>query len=126
MATAKPKTPATIAPATSAPLPRRRFSRRWLAWSALVLLALGAWFWRPIHSRAVTGASYAAHIGCSCHFIEGRALSDCRRDFESGMQLVSMSQDAEAKSVTARFLLLSSQTATFREGQGCVLERWKD
>lgn len=121
MATAKPKTPATFTPA-----PRRRVSRRWLAWTALALLALIAWFWRPIHSRAVAGASYAAHIGCSCHFIEGRALSDCRRDFEPGMGLVTMSEDADARSVTARFLLLSSQTATFREGEGCVLERWKD
>jgi hypothetical protein len=28
--------------------------------------------------------------------------------------------------VTARFPLLASKTATFRDGQGCVLETWAD
>ena len=124
MATAKLKTPETmLATRHAAP---SRFSRRWLAWAGLALLALGAWFWRPIHAYAVTGASFGAHIGCSCRFIGGRDLSGCRKDFEPGMQFVTLSEDAEARSVTARFLMLSSQTATFREGEGCVLERWKD
>jgi hypothetical protein len=30
----------------------------------------------------------------------------------------------QARSVTARFPLLASQTATYREGWGCVLEKW--
>ena len=40
------------------------------------------------------------------------------------MELISLSEDAEAKSVTASFPLLESQTATYREGYGCVLESW--
>ena len=40
------------------------------------------------------------------------------------MALITLSEDAKARSVTARFPLLSSQTAQFREGEGCVLEKW--
>ena len=41
------------------------------------------------------------------------------------MELVSLSEDARARSVTARFPLLARETATYREGWGCVLEEWK-
>lgn len=103
--------------------PRRRRAL-WLA--AALVAALLVVFWGPLNAYAVTGASYGAHVGCSCRFIGGRELGDCRKDFEPGMELVTLSEDADARSVTARFLLLSSQTATFREGQGCVLEPWED
>jgi hypothetical protein len=94
---------------------------------ATLVFAVGVlllWFWHPLNGYALTGASYGAHVGCSCRFIEGRTLSDCRKDFEPGMGLVRLSEDASAKSVTATFPLLSSQTATFREGEGCLLEKW--
>ena len=116
MATAKP-----IASTT----PRRRHLVRklWLL-LAVAAAAVLAWFWHPLHSYAVTGASYGARVGCSCRYVEGRALGDCRKDFEPGMAPVRLSQDEAARSVTASFPLLSRQTATFREGQGCVLEKW--
>lgn len=121
-----PMKPASTTPPT-APLstaaPRRR-SRRWLAWLALGLVALVAWFWQPIRMNALTATSYGAHVGCSCRFIGGRALGDCRKDFEPGMGLVTLSEDEEARSVTARIPLLASQTATYREGLGCQLEPW--
>jgi hypothetical protein len=90
----------------------------------VVLLAVV--FWRPIASYAVTGSAYGARVACSCRFVGGRSLADCEKDLESGMELVTLSEDAGAKSVTARFALLSPQTATFREGEGCVLEKWSD
>ena len=37
-------------------------------------------------------------------------------------QILSVAEDAEPRSVTARFPLLSSDTATYRQGYGCVLE----
>lgn len=89
-------------------------------------LAVFAWFRQPLHSYALTGAAYGARIGCSCRFVEGRGLGDCRKDFEPNMQLVRLSEDDAAKSVTASFPLLARQTATYREGQGCVLEKWVD
>ncbi|HEX8057873.1 MAG TPA: hypothetical protein VF481_14520 [Novosphingobium sp.] len=92
----------------------------------VILGAVVAWFWHPLHSYAVTGASFGARVGCSCRYVEGRSLGDCRKDFEPGMALVRLSEDETAKSVTASFPLLSHQTATFREGEGCVLERWEN
>ena len=41
------------------------------------------------------------------------------------MELVTLSEDLEARSVTARFPLVSTTTATYREGYGCVLEEWE-
>ncbi len=117
MATAEPK------PLTG---PRRHNWRRYLAFAALAAIALLVWFWTPLTARAVAGASYGARVACSCRFVAGRSLTDCRKDFEPGMGAIMLSENAKARSVTARFPLLSSQTATFREGEGCVLEPWDD
>jgi hypothetical protein len=98
--------------------------RRW-PWLVLALIVIAAaWFHTAIIGRARTGAAYGAHIACSCRYIAGRSLGDCRKDFEPGMALIALSDHPEARSVTARFPLLSSQTATYREGQGCMLEPW--
>ncbi len=93
---------------------------------ALVLIAALIWFWKPLNGYAAAGASYAARVACSCRFVGGRSLGDCGKDFLPGMALVTLSEDTKQKSVTARFPLLSSQTAQFREGEGCVLEKWED
>lgn len=103
--------------------------RRPLWLKALVLVAvLGAgvlaFYWHTIRSYAVTGASYGARVACSCRFVGGRSIGDCRKDFEPGMELVMLSEDAESRTITARFPFLARQTATYREGWGCVLESW--
>ena len=115
MATAKPTNPL--------PFPRRL--RRMAAALAVVAIVLFAWGWKALRADAVKDASYAARVACPCRFIAGRELSACRRGFEPGIGAVMLSEDAEAKSVTAR-TVLSVQTATFREGQGCRLEPWAD
>lgn len=114
MATAKPP---TIRP------PRRRL-RKTVVIVAIIAAMLLALFWSSVRSYAVAGASVGARVACSCHYVAGRALSDCRKDFEPGMGMVMLSEDAEAKTVTARVPLLSSETATFRQGEGCMLEKW--
>lgn len=112
---------ATANPAARAP----RRSRR-LAWLVLALIGvLLAVFWHPLASYAATGSSYGARVACSCRYAGGRSLTDCKKDMESGMELVTLSDDAATKTVTARFALLSPQSATFREGEGCVLEKWR-
>lgn len=102
--------------------------RSWRLRVALVVAGFGlialAVFWSSIRGYAVTGASYGARVACSCRFVGGRDLSDCRKDFEPGMALVTLSEDTKAKSVTARFALLFRQTATYRDGPGCVLQPW--
>ena len=116
---------ATVNPSAAHPAGPRRW-RRILFFAVVVLAALLALFWKPIIGYAQVGTSYGARVACSCHYVGGRSLTDCRKDFESGMELVMLSADEEAKSVTARFPLLASQTATFREGEGCRLEKWED
>ncbi|MBA3054566.1 MAG: hypothetical protein FP826_06470 [Sphingomonadales bacterium] len=96
----------------------------WVA--AFALLAALAYYWRPLRAHALTGASVGARLACSCRFVAGRSLSDCRQDFEPGMELVMLSEDEAQRSVTARVPLLASQTATFHDGFGCVLEPWTD
>ena len=114
--------PAQLNPAND---PRKRLRRRAM-WLGLALIALLlAWFWAPLHAYARTGASYGARVACSCRYLGGRELGDCRKDFEPGMELVMLSEDPAAKSVTARFPLISSQTATYRPGFGCQLEPWQ-
>ena len=110
---------------------RPRIDWLWTGWAGRGLLvvlvaALGAvaWFWTSISGNAAAAASVGARIACSCHFVEGRPLGQCRDDFEPGMGMVTLSADESARSVTARVLLLSKQTATLREGAGCVLEPW--
>jgi hypothetical protein len=114
---------ATANPASNDP--RKRLRRRAL-WLGLALLGiLFGWFWTPLNAYAGAGAAYGARVACSCTYIGGRELSDCRKDFEPGMELVMLSQDVAAKSVTARFPLIASETATYHPGFGCQLEPWR-
>jgi hypothetical protein len=39
---------------------------------------------------------------------------------------VSLSQDPAAHTVTASVPLAAAQTATYREGWGCLLQPWQD
>ena len=106
--------------------PARR--RRWPLWLALVALIAGglAWYYRaPITGYSGIAAAYSARVACSCRFVAGRRLEDCEKDKLDGMELVVLSEDVEAKSVTARFPLLASETATLKDGYGCVLEPWE-
>ena len=113
MATSNPTSPAR---------PRRRM---WLLAGLALLLGLGAFFRAPLTGYAGVGAAYGARVACSCRFVGGRSLADCKKDFEPGMELVTLSENRAARSVTARFPLLASETATYREGWGCVLDEWE-
>ena len=104
-------------------------SRRW-PWAILAVLAVAVglfvWFNRPITGYAQAASAYSARVACSCRFVAGRTMEDCAKDKLAGMEMVSLSDDEEEQSVTASFLLLSSDTARYREGYGCVLESWDD
>lgn len=90
------------------------------------LFALGLYFRAPATGYANAATAYSARVACSCRFVAGRELKDCAKDKLAGMELVTLVDDAQAKSVTARFPLLSSDTATYRKGYGCVLSEWED
>ncbi len=94
----------------------------------LAVLVIAALLWSnrtAVSGYADVGSSYAARVACSCRFVAGRDLEDCTKDKLAGMELVSLSEDVEAQSVTATFPLVTSNTATYREGYGCVMEEWE-
>jgi hypothetical protein len=100
----------------------------WLKIALVLVIALAVlgWLYRePLYGYAETGAAVGARNTCACRYVGGRALSECREDFEPGMGMIVLTEDAAAKSVTARFPLLSRETAIFRDGEGCTLERWR-
>jgi hypothetical protein len=91
----------------------------------VLVAALGvALVWHYLQAQAVLATSFGARIACSCHYIGGRGLADCRKDFEPGMGLVMLSDDAQTRTITARVPLIARQTASFREGPGCLLQGW--
>jgi hypothetical protein len=108
---------------------RKPKSSRWL-WVlgilALIIAGAAYAYRAPISGYAGAGSAYSARVACSCVYIGNRSLEDCKKDKLKGMELISLSQDSDAKSVTARFPLIKSETATYREGYGCVLEEWQD
>ena len=96
---------------------------KWISGAvALLLLAYIIWQLPTWNAQAETGAAYGARIGCSCHFIQGRDGPSGESDFETGMGLVSLSIDDEAKTATASVPLLASRTAKFAGATGCLLE----
>ncbi|MEO1730959.1 MAG: hypothetical protein AAFR64_09490 [Pseudomonadota bacterium] len=101
-----------------------------LVWTLLIISgasAAAAYVYRePINGYAQVGSAYAARVACSCRFVAGRPMADCEKDKLAGMELVTLVDNVEAKSVTARFPLITAHTATYRQGYGCVLETWED
>ncbi|MCL9983649.1 MAG: hypothetical protein NBV60_10890 [Erythrobacter sp.] len=95
---------------------------------ALIAFVAGgaAWAFRePIGGYGSIASAYSARVACSCRFVAGRSLEDCAKDKLAGMEAVTLVDDVQAKSVTARFPLVAEATATYREGYGCVLEPYE-
>ncbi|HEY7807971.1 MAG TPA: hypothetical protein VIC34_12300 [Croceibacterium sp.] len=101
----------------------------WLKAAVLVVAALAAlgWFYRaPLYGYAETGAAVGARTACSCRYVAGRTLKDCKKDFEPKMEAVFLSDDHASKSVTGYVPLIASETARYRKGYGCVLDPWRE
>ena len=108
---------------------RSLLSRKWIWLLALIALGLGgAWliYGEQLTRTGETGTAYAARVACSCRYVAGRSLEDCAKDKLEGMELISLSDDDAAKSVTATLPFVASDTATLRDGYGCVLKQWED
>ncbi len=103
--------------------------RSWKSWTLLALAILAVllfWQWGSIGGQASAATAYAAKTACSCRYLGGRDLDSCQGDFVAGMGAVFVSQDETEQSVTATVPLVSSDTAHFHSGFGCVLDNWDD
>ncbi len=94
----------------------------------LALLAAGAaayWYWgNNMRGQARAATAFGAKTACSCRYVAGRELSSCKGDFVPGMETVFLSDDEDDQSVTAYVPLVSSSSARYREGFGCMLDPW--
>ena len=98
----------------------------WLALLIAGVLAIAWVVWgEGLRRTGEAGTAYAAHVACSCRYVTGRSLDDCAKDKLEGMELVRLSEDPMAKSVTASIPLVASDTATWRDGYACVLAEWE-
>jgi hypothetical protein len=94
---------------------------RYGVYAVLGLVALWLIFnFSNIKGQAKLGASYAAHIACSCRYIEGRSLNACYKDFEPGMGLVSLTDDPKQQRVSASVPILAFAVAERRGEFGCL------
>lgn len=123
-----PSTGETSSPAPPSPAPPpRKKPGRWggcLPWAiaAAVLLAVFAiWKFPSFKAQAELGSAYAARVGCSCRYVQGRSLESCQSDFEPGMEMVSLSEDPATKTVTGSVPLLASRSARYAGASGCLM-----
>ncbi len=124
-ATPEPTPPAPPPESPAAQAPRR--PSRWsgcLPWALIALVLLAAlliWTFPSFKAQAELGSAYAARVGCSCRYVEGRSLESCQTDFEPGMEMVSVSEDPETKTITGSVPLLASRSARYAGASGCLL-----
>lgn len=99
--------------------------KRWRLWLA-VLVALAAaaaiWYYPILKAQAEVGSAYAARIGCSCRYVQGRDLDSCKTDFEPGMEIIAVADDPATRTVTGSVPLIASRSARLEGDSGCVLQ----
>ena len=85
-------------------------------------IALLAWSWPDLKTRAEAGAGYGARIGCSCRYVQGRTMESCEQDMETGMEIVMLDDQPDERAVAASVPLMAKRVARFQPGFGCVLD----
>ncbi len=93
----------------------------WLLVLAVLLTGFAIWKFPSFKAQAELGSAYAARVGCSCRYVQGRSLESCQSDFEPGMEMVSLSEDPATKTVTGSVPLLASRSARYAGASGCLL-----
>jgi hypothetical protein len=94
-----------------------------LAASIAVALTVGyaQWFVPTRQDVAVGNAMLAKQI-CSCIFVAGRSLKDCRADQFESMDPIQVEVRAKPPGVRAFVPLFGERSASWSESFGCTLE----
>lgn len=136
MTSTNPTGPSTGETPTAAPPPETQSGTRprlgktpsrwggclpWLLVLAVLLTGFAIWKFPSFKAQAELGSAYAARVGCSCRYVQGRSLESCQSDFEPGMEMVSLSEDPATKTVTGSVPLLASRSARYAGASGCLL-----
>ena len=111
-------------PPAAPPPPVAARRRRWpviLLVIIVVLAGFAIWQGPSIKAQAEAGAGFAARVGCSCRYVQGRDLDSCTTDFMPGMAMISLSEDPATKTVTASAPLLASRSARLAGRSGCLM-----
>jgi len=102
---------------------------RRIAFGALLILfasLIAAWLYaRSITPQIELGVGYGARVACACRYIGNRDLKSCYKDFEPGMEQISLKDDPATKTVTAYVPLLASRSVRFDPILGCQAEPFK-
>ena len=109
----------------SAATPKRGLTVRpkWVALLLLVLVVVYLAIQFPVfQKKAELGSAYAAQVGCSCHFMEGRSIGSCETDLEEAAWMVSMTADDSNGTVTGSVPVLASRTAKYDTLMGCQIQ----
>jgi hypothetical protein len=103
---------------------------RALLWVVLGLVLIGmvaaSLLIRANKPRAEVGAGYMARVVCSCRYVGNRDLKSCLDDSETGMEIVTVTDDPLTRTITAKVPLLANRSARYSPAvngleTGCVL-----
>lgn len=93
----------------------------WVIGLGILFAIFAVWKFPSFKAQAELGSAYAARVGCSCRYVEGRSLESCQTDFVPGMEMISLSEDPATKTVTGSVPLLASRSARYAGASGCLL-----
>jgi hypothetical protein len=92
----------------------------------LVVALIGGWLYvRSLTPQLELGVGYAARVACGCRYMGNRPLQQCYADFEPGMEPIRLSEDPEARTVTAYVPLIASRTVRHDKVLGCQPEPFR-
>ncbi|PNU01840.1 hypothetical protein A8V01_12025 [Novosphingobium guangzhouense] len=108
-----------------------RWKRNLILLTLLGLVLWLGWTWRGLREEALVGAAYGARVGCVCRYVSQRPMDTCEGDLKvvnlkGAGRWVSLSEDAQTRTVKASVPLLAKQSADFDPARGCRLEPWQD
>jgi hypothetical protein len=91
--------------------------------AAIALVGTGAAVYLPgMVQRSRMGAGYVAKQLCSCAFVAGRALEECRADLAESAERVRAELLPAERAVRAWVPLLAERIARYTGETGCTLE----